>query len=111
MSETSYITEELIAGKIQTDQVKLKADTYYRGMPLKYTAASDYYEYSATGSEISAIFMEDESRVLAAAGYGSVIVGGEVFEGGFVDDSGDALTLDDDYKAAASVRGFYIKRT
>ena len=108
---TTYLTEELIAGDIKTDQVNLAADTYYRGMPLKYTAASDYYEYSAVAGEIQAIFMEDESRTLASAGYGSVIVGGDVYEGGFVDDSGDALTLDDDYIAAAASNGFYIKRT
>ena len=108
---TTYKTEELIAGKIHTEQINLKADTYYRGMPLKYTAASDYYEYSATISEISAIFAEEESRVLASAGYGSGILGGEVFEGGIVDDSGDALSITDDDIAAAAVRGFYIRRT
>ena len=59
---TTYATENLICGQIQTDQVYLKADTYYRGMPLKYTAASDYYEYSAKGSELAAIYLGDKQQ-------------------------------------------------
>ncbi len=110
---TSYATENLICGQIQTDQVKLKAGTYYRGMPLKYTAASDYYEYSATGSELAAIYLgnpQATSRVLSAAGYDAVIKGGQVFQDGFVDNSGAALTIDEDYIAAAAANGFYIKK-
>ena len=110
---TSYATENLICGQIQTDQVYLKADTYYRGMPLKYTAVSDYYEYSATGSELAAIYLGDPqatSRVLSAAGYDAVIKGGQVFQDGFVNDSGAALTVDEDYIAAAGANGFYIKK-
>lgn len=107
-TSVTYEAETLIAGKIQTAQRPLKADTYYRGMPLKYTAASDYYEYSATGSELAAIFL-GEKRTLSVTGYDSVILGGEVMEGGFVNDSGAALTLDVDYKAAAAANGFYIK--
>lgn len=108
---TDYITEDLIAGEVETDQVKLKADTYYRGMPLKYNDGSDYYEYDITGSTLSAIFLEDESRTLSTAGYGSVILGGKIYEGGLVDDSGDTLSVDDDFIAAVAPRGFYIKRT
>ena len=110
---TSYATENLICGQIQTDQVKLKAGTYYSGMPLKYTAASDYYEYSATGSELAAIYLgnpQATSRVLSAAGYDAVIKGGQVFQDGFVDNSGAALTIDEDYIAAAAANGFYIKK-
>ena len=110
---TTYATENLICGQIQTDQVYLKADTYYRGMPLKYTAGSDYYEYSATGSELAAIYLgnpQATSRVLSAAGYDAVIKGGQVFQDGFVNDSGVALTIDEDYIAAAAANGFYIKK-
>lgn len=110
---TSYATETLIAGQIQTDQVYLKADTYYRGMPLKYTAASDYYEYDATPANLAAIYLgnpQATSRVLSAAGYDAVIKGGQVFQDGFVNDSGAALTIDEDYIAAAAANGFYIKK-
>ena len=110
---TSYATENLICGQIQTDQVKLKAGTYYSGMPLKYTAASDYYEYSATGSELAAIYLgnpQATSRVLSAAGYDAVIKGGQVFQDGFVNNSGAALTIDENYIAAAAANGFYIKK-
>ena len=106
---TSYNTEDLIAGEIKTAQVPLKADTYYRGMPLKYTSGSDYYEYDATASTLAAVFLEDESRTLTDTGYGAVIVGGELLDTGLVDDSGDALTIDEDFKAAVAPRGFYIK--
>jgi len=110
---TTYATENLICGQIQTDQVKLKAGTYYSGMPLKYTATSDYYEYSATGSELAAIYLgnpQATSRVLSAAGYDAVIKGGQVFQDGFVNNSGAALTIDEDYIAAAAANGFYIKK-
>ena len=79
---TVYATENLICGEIQTDQVYLKADTYYRGMPLKYTAASDYYEYDATPANIAAVYLgnpQATSRVLSSAGYDAVIKGGKLF--------------------------------
>lgn len=113
MAEVSYFTENLIAGQIQTDQVPLAADTYYRGMPLTYNSTTDVFEYNATGANLHAIYMGDPqatSRVLAAPGYDSVIKGGEVFQDGFVNDLGAALTLDEDYIAAAALNGFYIKR-
>jgi len=112
---TSYATETLIAGQIQTDQVYLKADTYYRGMPLKYTAASDYYEYDATPANLAAIYLgnpQATSRVLSAAGYDAVIKGGEVFAKGIVDDSGTVLAAanTEDFIAAVAANGFYVKK-
>ena len=107
---TAYNTEKLIAGNVQTQQVKLAADTYYKGMPLAYTAGTDSYGYDATASTLAAIYMEDESRTLSVAGYGTVIMGGEIYEGGLVDDSNVALTIDEDFIAAVAPRGFYIKR-
>lgn len=107
---TAYNTEKLIAGKIQTQQVKLAADTYYKGMPLAYNSSTDAYGYDATAATLAGIFMEDESRVLSSAGYGTVIVGGEIYEGGLVNDSNAALTVDEDFIAAVAPRGFYIKR-
>ena len=110
---TTYNTENLIAGDVKTDQARLAADTYYRGMPLAYTddSGDGYYEYSATVADIRAFFMEPETRTLSAAGFGSVIVGGDIYEGGIVDSSGDALTITDDFIATAAEHGFYIKRT
>jgi hypothetical protein len=107
----TYNTESLIAGPVETRQVKLAADTYYKGMPLAYTAGTDSYGYDATASTLAAIYMEDESRVLSSAGYGTVIVGGDIYQGGLVDDSNAALTVDEDFIAAVGPRGFFIKRT
>ena len=112
---TNYATEKLICGQIQTDQVYLKADTYYRGMPLKYTAASDYYEYDATPATIAAIYLgdpQDASRVLGSAGYDAVIKGGEIFAKGIVDDSGVVLAAanTEDFIAAVAPLGFYVKK-
>ena len=113
MAAVTYNTESLIAGAIQTDQATLAADTYYKGMPLKYTADSDYWEYDSTctggaiylGSSVAA------SRTLSVSGYDTIIVGGEVMEGGIVDDSGDALTITEDMIAAMGKLGVYIKRS
>lgn len=109
---TDYITEDLIAGEVQTQQVKFDADTYYRGMPLEYDNSEDRYVYYGTSSsEIAGFFLEDESRAIDANGYGSIIIGGAVYEGGIVDDNGDAYTITEDIIAAWAERGFYIKRT
>lgn len=108
---TTYATETLIAGPVKTRQVKLDADTYYKGMPLKYVAGTDSYQYDAAAATLAAIFAEDESRVLSTAGYGMVIVGGDVYQGGFVSDANAALTIDEDFIAAVGPRGFYVKRT
>ena len=107
---TTYKTENLIGGEIKTDQVKVLADTYYRGMPLKYNSATDRYEYSATAGEMAAVWLE-ETRIIATSDLrGSVIVGGEINAAGIVDDSGDALTITDAMISLAEPDGFYIKR-
>lgn len=107
---TSYETERLVAGAIITNQVKLAADTYYKGMLLEYDASNDRYKYYTADAKIQAVFLEDESRAISANGWGSVIVGGEVSEGGLVDDSNAALTVTEDMIAAAALNGIYIKR-
>jgi hypothetical protein len=110
---TTYNTENLIAGDVKTDQARLAADTYYRGMPLAYTADSGdgYYSYSVTAANVRAIFCEPETRTLSAAGFGSIIVAGDVYEGGLVDSSGDTLAVTDDFIAALRPNGIHIKRT
>jgi hypothetical protein len=107
----TYNTEKLVAGKVQTQQVKLAADTYYKGMPLAYDAGNDRYTYSATAATLAAIFMEDDSRAIDANDWGTVIMGGEIQQGGLVNDSNVALTVDEDFIAAVAPRGFYIKRS
>lgn len=107
MAEVTYLTENLIAGKIITDQVPLAADTYYPGMRLEYDADNDRYKAFATNCD--AIYAAEEDTK-AAGDVGSVIVWGEVYEGGLVDDSGDALTVTEDIRAAMRLRGFFVKR-
>lgn len=112
---TSYATEKLIAGPIQTDQVYLAADTYYRGMILTYNAVGNYYEYDATpaAGDTVGIYLgnpQDTSRVLSAAGYDAIITGGEVFESGIVTDANAAFTVTEDIRAVCNQAGLYIKR-
>jgi hypothetical protein len=110
MATTTYSEGSKIqAGWISTDQVPLAADTYYKGMLLEYTALTDTYDALAAGS-LAAIYNGEDGRVLAAAGTGDVIVAGEVYEEGLVDDAGDALTLTEDQRALYRAEGFYIKR-
>jgi hypothetical protein len=108
MEATTYTTENLIAGKIQTQQVPLAADTYYRGMALEFNSGTGYYEVLSSGS-ISGIYLGEEAT-LTAGDFNSVIVGGEVYEGGIVNGSNVALTFTDTILAAWSVRGFYVKK-
>lgn len=68
------------------------------------------YEYTSNLDEISAIF-NGPTVVLSSAGYGSVITSGEVYQGGIVDDSGDALTITEAGFASMRKEGFYVRRT
>lgn len=110
MATATYKTEDLIGGEIKTDQVKVLADTYYRGMTLKYNSSTDRYEYSAVAGEIAAVWLE-ETRVVGTNDLrGSVIVGGEINAAGIVDNSGDAQTITDEIISKSAPNGFYIKR-
>lgn len=108
MAATQFETENLIAGEIRTQQVKLAADTYYRGMPLEYDADNDRYQYLNQGS-IAGIWLEEE-RTLTANEWGSIIVGGEILGRGIVTDADAEYTITEDLIAAWAVRGFYVKR-
>lgn len=112
---TSYQTENLIGGEIKTDQIPLKAGTYYRGMPLKYTAGSDYYEYDSTVALSSAIYLGNSQGAAETIGtngdHMSCIVGGEIQEGGIVNNSNVAITITEDMINALNVNGLYIKRS
>jgi hypothetical protein len=105
----TYPTENLIAGPIQTQQSKLAADTYYRGMILEYDADNDRYKAWTGAAGVIGIWLEEE-RDLEDNDYGSIIVGGEVFERGLTDSSGNAYTITEDIIAAFQAVGFYIKR-
>ena len=109
MAEVTYITENLVAGEIRTQQVKMAADTYYKGMPLEYDSGNDRYQYLASGT-MAGFFLEDESRAVAANGWASIIVGGEVSENGIVTDANAAYTMTEDLRAAWAAEGFYVKR-
>jgi len=110
---TQYYNNNKVAGEITTDQVPLAADTYFDGMPLKYNSTTHVYEYSEVGSELAGIIMLDpqvDSRVLSAAGFGTIIKGGKVFVDCLVDGDGDPLTIDEDFIAATALNGFYFER-
>ena len=116
MAEVTYNTEKLIAGKIITDDVKLDADTYYRGMLLTYVAGTNSWAYDAAPGAADTgvgIYLGDgvsASRVLGAAGYDTIIKAGEVYAGGFVNDSGVAVTLDEDIISILGTFGIHVKR-
>ena len=115
MATVTYNTENLIAGEIKTDQVPLAADTYYRGMPLTYNAGNNNYEYDATPAQTDtiAIYLGNgigASRVLSAPGYDTVIIFGEVMEGGIVTDANAAFTVTEDIRAICAQAGIFIKR-
>ena len=117
MAAVTYNTENLIAGEIVTDQVALAADTYYKGMLLTYVAGSNNWAYDAAPGAADtgvAIYLGDnvsDSRVLSSPGYGTVIKAGAVMEGGFVNDSGVAVTLDEDIISVLGTFGIHVKRS
>jgi len=103
-----YNTESLLLGKIITrDDAPLDRNTYYRGMPLKYSSGDGVYQYNA--SDIEAVYLGPDERTLDVAGSGSVIVHGELQAAGIVDDSGDALTITEAIKQTAYSNGIYLK--
>ncbi len=106
---TNYLTNKLIAGDVKTQQVKFAAGTYYQGNPLEYDANNDRYTILSTG-DIAGIFL-GEKRTVVNGDYDSIIIGGEVYEGGLLDSSGNQFTVTEDIIAAWAARGFYIKRT
>jgi hypothetical protein len=62
------------------------------------------YAYDA-GGPFNA-FYNGPTKTLSSAGYGSIITSGEIYEGGIVDDSGDALTITDGMRAQMRSSGF-----
>lgn len=72
--------------------------------------AAGTFEAKADGDKIDAIYNGDDERVLSSAGYGQVIVGGEIAERSLVDAAGDQLTITEAIREAAKATGFYLKK-
>jgi len=106
---TTYIVDDLIAGPVITDEGKMAADTYYRGMTLTYNTSTKRYTYNVTAGSVNAVY-NGPTLALDADDRGSVIIGGEVHKAGLVNDSNAALTVDDETIARAALVGLYIKR-
>lgn len=68
------------------------------------------YEYTSDLYNVDAIYNGADERTLGSAGYGAIITGGEVWEGGLVNDSGTVLTLTEATRAALRKNGFYPRR-
>jgi hypothetical protein len=101
--------KQLQAGWVTTDQVPLSADTYYDGMLLEYDATANAYKALATDANMAGIYNGGE-QVLATAGYGDVIMAGEINETGLVSNANATITLTEDQRATYRDNGFYIKR-
>ncbi len=109
-----YNEELLIAGQIQTDEVPLAADVYYRGQLLAYNAGTAKYEdldanqgtlagiYLGVGDEASETLVDDDVR--------TIIVGGQVNERGLLNNTGAVRTITVANRAAWNLLGFYVKR-
>ena len=98
---------KLIAGIVFTEQENLAADTYYNGMPLAYEAETGVYAYSATQFDA---FYNGATKTLASAGHGSIIVGGELYEGGMVTDANVVITMTTALRAQMRANGFYPRK-
>ena len=113
-TSVTYAAETLVGGPIVTDQVALAADTYYKGMILTYNASANNYAYDAapavTDTGVAVYLGDGGSRVLSSPGYDAVIKHGELMLGGFVNDSGAAVTLDEDIIAILSTFGINVRR-
>ena len=96
------------AGLVTTRTVPLAADTYHRGMLLEFDSTAVAYKALDTGT-IAGVYNGEDGRVLAAAGYGDIIVAGEVSNDKLVDASGVALTLTETQIATYAQSGIYVK--
>jgi hypothetical protein len=72
-------------------------------------SSAGVYEYYADFNEVDG-FYNGSTKTLDSAGYGSVVLGGAIYEGGIVDGSGDAITITAADRAALAGQGFYVKR-
>jgi len=69
--------------------------------------AAGVYAYSATQFDA---FYNGATKTLGSAGYGSVIVGGELYEGGMVTDANVVITMTTALRAQMRANGFYPRK-
>jgi len=101
---TSFISNGLSFTITDGDTDFIVGDTF------SLTVSEGDYSFLTDGL-ISGFFFENESRVLSSAAKGTIFRGGEVYEGGIVDDSGDVMTITETMIADWAARGFYIVST
>lgn len=106
---TTYVTDNLIAGKVYTDQMAFDAGTYYYGEALELDTGTGRLQALASG-DVAAIFKGADETTLANGDYEEVITGGEIYEGGVVNSSNVALTFTDTIRVGFRTRGFQTKR-
>lgn len=68
------------------------------------------YGYTASLFEAEAFYNGRDGRILSTAGYGAIITGGEISEGGIVNDSGVVVALTTAVRAALRSKGFEPRR-
>jgi len=105
----TYNKNDLIVGKIQTRQVPLAADTYYKGQRLAWDVGTGRMLDIAGGDTVLCGVYMGETEVITAGEIRGVIVGGELWAGGVVDDAGAAVTLTLANKVAYQKLGFYFQ--
>lgn len=109
MADTAYFTNDLIAGKVFTDQMAFDAGTYYYGEALELNSGTGRLKVLASGT-VAAIFKGTDATTLANGDYEEVITGGEVYEPGIVNSSNVALTFTDAIRTVFRQAGFQTKR-
>jgi len=102
------VTEFAIGGLVFS--ITDGATDFVAGDKFTLAITAGAYAYLA-GGQLAGFFLEDESRIISSAAAGSIIIGGEIQEGGIVDDSGDALTITEDMIVEWAALGFYVKRS
>jgi hypothetical protein len=103
----TYNKNDLTAGKIQTRQVPLDADTYYKGQRLALNI-DQFCDIGAGDTVLCGVYM-GETEALSDGDVRGVIVGGELWSGGVVDNAGAAVVLTLAQKVAYQKLGFYFQ--
>lgn len=106
---TTYVTDNLIAGKVFTDQRAFDSGTYYYGEALELDSGTGRLQALASGT-VCAIFKGADETTLVNGDYEEVITAGEIYEGGVVNASNVALTFTDAIRVAFNGAGFQLKR-
>jgi len=109
-TETLGKGSKLCAGRVYTAVVKLKAGTYYPGMPLSYNATDKAYQYQADLTDAVAFYYGSRrDGTEAGIEYGQVIIGGQIYESGIVDNNNNVIKLTDTHRKFLDFKGFCLK--